>query len=706
MYISLEWINELVNLKKLKIEELIEKLTLGGFEVEEKVVFEVNKQLKTSLDISATANRADSLSIKGIAKEIKALSKQQEQKLKYTAKNSDYEIALKKVLCSEQNSVTCSNFIGITVENLINISSPTWLKEKLICSGIEPQNNLLDFQSYILLENGYPIEFYDLDKIQKKTNRKNFNLTLKPGILNETFEASNDIDYKLNSEILILKADDQPLSIGGIISNKNFCYSNLTTSLLIEASIFNSKKIRQQSRAIGLRTERSARYEKGLDSSSFINTLIRLILLLKSSNPQSIVKIHTGSQFEKLKPFTIHLEYKNIIEILGPTIIKNSSEPTNLKLTQINEYLKRLEFDFEFDNNNLSWSVKIPVSRMDDLEREIDLIEEIGRLHGFNNFITSLPNISQVGKEDFSYQIRKKLTNCFLNEGLNELVQYSLVNDSSLKSIKLINPLISDCSTLRRSLLPNLIHLVSENSKQGNGTLEGFEYGHTFSINNNGKAGYNEKEVVSGIFGGLKTKRDWNDSLKSLSWFEAKGKMDNLFEKLNLRVNWKNTTRNLYKNILHPYRTADLYINDKVYLGTFGQINPLSSYKNNISKDIFLFEFELETLKNEFKKQKLPIYQPYSLYPKITKDLSFIVDKKVHFNQIKNTILKTETEYLKNIELVDKYDGNPIPNHQISLCIQLTFQSLEKTLLTKEIEKNIENIQKFLIEEYNIKIRI
>jgi phenylalanyl-tRNA synthetase beta chain len=706
MYISLEWINELVNLKKLKIEELIEKLTLGGFEVEEKLVFEVNKQLKTSLDISATANRADSLSIKGIAKEIKALTKQKEPKLKYTAKNSDYEIALEKVLCSEHSSLTCSNFIGITVENLTNISSPTWLKEKLICSSIEPQNNLLDFQSYILLENGYPVEFYDLDKIQKKTNRKKFNLTLKPGMLNETFEASNNIEYKLNPEILVLKADDQPLSIGGIISNKNFCYSDVTTSLLIEASIFNSKKIRQQSRAIGLRTERSARYEKGLDSSSFINTLIRLVLLLKSSNPQSIFKIHTGSQFEKLKPFSIHLEYKNIIEILGPTIIKNSSETKNLKLTQIDEYLKRLEFDFEFDNNNLSWSVKIPVSRMDDLEREIDLIEEIGRLHGFNNFITSLPNISQVGKEDFSYQIRKKLTNCFLNEGLNELVQYSLVNDPNLKSIKLINPLILDCSTLRRSLLPNLIHLVSENSKQGNGTLEGFEYGHTFSTNNKGKAEYNEKEVVSGIFGGLKTKRDWNDSLKSLSWFEAKGKMDNLFKKLNLKVNWKNTKRNLYKNTLHPYRTADLYINDKVYLGTFGQINPLSSYKNNISKDIFLFEFELETLKNEFKKQKLPIYQPYSLYPKITKDLSFIVDKKVHFNQIQNTIFKIETEYLKNIELVDKYDGNPIPNHQISLCIQLTFQSLEKTLLTKEIEKNIENIQKILIEEYNIKIRL
>ena len=704
MYISLEWINELVNLKKLKIEELIEKLTLGGFEVEEKLVFEVNNGLKTSLDISATANRADSLSIKGIAKEIKALTKQKEHELKYTVKNSDYEIALEKVLNSDQSFVTCSNFIGITVENLTNISSPTWLKEKLVCSGIEPQNNLLDFQNYILIETGYPFEFYDLNKIQEKTNRKNFNLTLKPGILNETFEASNNIDYKLNPEILILKADDQPLSIGGIISNKSVCYSDVTTSLLIEASIFNSKKIRQQSRAIGLRTERSARYEKGLNSNSFLNTLIRLLLLLKSSNPQSICKIHTASQFQKLKPFSVSLKYKNIIEILGPSILENNSESKNLTPTQINEYLKRLELNFKFESNSLTWSVEIPISRMDDLEREIDLIEEIGRLHGFNNFVTSLPNISQIGKEDFSYQIRKKLTSCFINEGLNELVQYSLVNDPSLKSIKLINPLISDCSTLRRSLLPNLINLVSENSKQGNGMLKGFEYGHIFSTND--QAGYIEKEVVSGVFGGLKTKQDWSDSLKSLSWFEAKGKIDNLFKKLNLKVTWKNTKINLYKNTLHPYRTADLYIKDNIYLGTFGQINPLSSYKNNISKDIFLFEFELEIIKNEFKKQKLPFYQPYSLYPKITKDLSFIVDKKVPFEQIQNTILKTETQYLKNIKLVDQYGGNPIPSHQVSLCIQLTFQSIEKTLLTKEIEKSIQSIQKYLIEAYDVKIRV
>jgi len=704
MYISLEWINELVDLKTVKLEELIEKLTLGGFEVEETLFIELNKQSNTTLDISATANRADSLSIKGIAKEVKALTSQSEYSSNYRLKSFEYEMAFQEFLNSNEGSIDCSSFIGITVENLTNLSSPNWLKEKLICSGIKPQNNLLDFQTYVLLENGYPFEFYDLIKIQEKLKTDEFNLTLKPALLDQKFEASNNLDYVLNPEILVLEANDEPLSIGGVISNKDFSYINSTSSLLIEASIFNSKKIRQQSRAIGLRTDRSARYEKGLDSSSFVKALVRLLLLLKSSNPELTYKVHTLAQLEQINPPTISLHYNNIIEILGPVICtKNAEHHKNLKPVQISDYLKRLNFVFKFDDKNLVWFVEIPISRMDDIQREIDVIEEIGRLHGFNNFVTSLPNIYRVGAEDFSYQIRKKLTNCFLNEGLNEIVQYSLVNDRSESTIKLVNPLILDYSTLRTSLLPNLIKIISENFKQGNDVLEGFEYGHIFSgdilIN------YTEKEVVSGIFGGLKIKRDWSDNPKSLSWFQAKGKMEDLFNKLNLKVNWRNTNNKLYKNILHSYRTAELYLEDGRYLGVFGQIHPLSSYKNNISKDIFLFELEFKTIREEFIKQNLPLYQPYSLYPKISKDLSFIVSKEITFKQIEITILKIATQYLTNIKLLDQYEGDSIPDDQISLCIQLTFQSTEKTLTTKEIEKILENIEMFLTQEHNVKIR-
>jgi phenylalanyl-tRNA synthetase beta chain len=704
MYTSLDWINELVSLETVQLNDLIDKLTLGGFEVEETLEIEINKQKKTILDISATANRADSLSIKGIAKEVTALLNTQSLESSYTQQALNYQNQIEDILISSELSTNYSTFVAITIENLTDFTIPKWLTEKLLCSEIEPAENLLDFQTYILLETGYPFEFYDLDKLKQNIKTEDFDLTLKSGSENTVFTANNDLNYNLDSSILIVEANNYPLSIAGIIPNKTVSYTSETKSLLIEASIFNSKKIRQQSRILGLRTDRSARYEKGLNNSSFIQALIRLVSLLRISNPELICKIHTTSQVEQPTLSKIVLKYENIVEILGPIRNELNNELTQLVPVQITNYLSRLNFIFSFDEKNLTWVVEVPMSRVDDIEREIDLIEEIGRLHGFNNFITDLPNIANIGKEDFSYQVRKKLTNCFLNEGFNELVQYSLVNEKVSNNIHLINPLITDYSTLRTSLLPKLIHVVGENLKQSNNILEGFEYGHVFlgDIDSD----YIEKEVVSGIFGGLKYKRQWNEASTALSWFEAKGKIEGLFKKLNISVCWRNSTLKQYENILHPYRTAELYLSDQSSLGVFGQIHPVTAKKNNISTGLFLFEFDFEILKYEFKQNKLALYQQYSLYPKITKDLSFIVDRKISFVEIKTTILKHGTKFLKSIDLLDEYQGLSIPKHQTSLCIQLTFQSTEKTLVTKEIDEILTNLYKVLETDHNISIRV
>ena len=704
MYTSLDWINELVSLETIKLNDLIDKLTLGGFEVEETLEIEINKQKKTTLDISATANRADSLSIKGIAKEITALLNTESLESLYTQPALNFQDQIENILISTESSENYSTFIGITIENLTNLTIPKWLTDKLVCSEIQPSNNLLDFQTYILLETGYPFEFYDLDKIKQNIQTDDFKLTLKAAPDNTKFTANNNLSYNLDSNSLIVEANNYPLSIAGIIPNNTVSYTPETNSLLIEASIFNSKKIRQQSRLLGLRTDRSARYEKGLNNSSFIQALIRLISLLRISNPELVCKIHTTSQVKQPTLSKIVLKYENIIEILGPVRNELNEEPTQLQATQITNYLDRLNFIFSFDEKNLTWLVEIPISRIDDIEREIDLIEEIGRLHGFNNFITDLPNIYNIGKEDFSYQVRKKLTSCFLNEGFNELVQYSLVNEENSNNISLINPLIVDYSTLRTSLLPRLINVVGENLKQSNYILEGFEYGHVFSgdINLN----YTEKEVVSGIFGGLKSKRQWNETSIPLSWFEAKGKIEDLFKKLNIPVYWKKSVLSEYKNILHPYRTAELVLSDQTSLGSFGQIHPIAAKKNNISTGLFLFEFNFDVLKNTLKQKKLSVYQQYSLYPTITKDLSFIVDRKISFTEIETTILNYGTKYLKSVKLLDQYQGSSIPKDQTSLCIQLIFQSTEKTLITKEVDKILTNLSTILETKYSITIRI
>jgi phenylalanyl-tRNA synthetase beta chain len=707
MRISVQWLNELINLKNINFDYLVEKLTLGGFEVEETFEITTNTQSDTILDITSTANRSDSLSLKGIAKEVSALLDNEYNINPYAQSFLDSEqqvkCLLKKIDPLNLSENYCSSFFTIAVENINNHSSPKWLKQKLISADIEPLNNLLDFQNYIILETGYPFEFYDLDKIKLKLGTDNFSINVSSNN-SGSFLASNDSSYDLTSDTLTVKTKEEILSIAGIIPNKEFIYTNQTQSILIEGAIFNSKKIRQTSRALGLRTNRSARYEKGLNSNQLIESFWRLLYLLKISNHQISYKFYSAAKTEEPEKQIIELNYQTIIQTLGPVICFKDKSNVNLEPHEISSYLNRLSFEFNFDQDLLIWNVSIPIERNEDITREIDIIEEIGRLHGFNNFVTVLPEIKKIGTEDLSYQIRKKLTSCLLNEGFTEVINYSLVNEPNPKSVKIINPLIQDYSNLRSSLLPSLIETISANLKQGNLSLEIFEYGHTFFPSTHSLA--NETEQIAGVLGGIDFKNNWSTNPTVLSWFEAKGKIENVFLKLNLWSYWRNEAVNKYKDILHPYRTSSVYLAPGIYLGTFGQIHPILASKFNISSKLYLFEFNFEILTNELKYQKLPIYKDYSLYPKIIKDLSFIIDQKVPYEIIQTTIFNIGTQFLSSIQLLDEYRGKGIPQNKTSLCIQLTFQSKDRTLLSKEIEKILNNIKTVLIDEFEITVRI
>ena len=230
--------------------------------------------------------------------------------------------------------------------------------------------------------------------------------------------------------------------------------------------------------------------------------------------------------------------------------------------------------------------------------------------------------------------------------------------------------------------------------------MEGFEYGHVFS--GNSVTNFIEKEKIGGIFGGIKTKTEWSDLPKSLSWFEGKGKLEQIFKRLNLVIYWKNSFPSLYQQILHPYRTAELCLVNGKILGVFGQINPILAKKRNLSTDLYLFEFDFELLKNTLQNTKLPVYKHYSVYPKIIKDLSFIVNQNISFDQIKQTIIENGTHFLIQIKLLDEYRGQSIPINHTSLCIQLIFQSNEKTLINKEVEEIVTNLQLQLTKQYNV----
>jgi phenylalanyl-tRNA synthetase beta chain len=706
MQISLKWINELVNIETVDLDYLIEKLTLGGFEVEEILEIEINNQKTTTLDISATANRSDSLSIQGISLEIASLLNKPAKISRYSTNNFNWAKKIEKLSNFNLSKNECSAFLSLTVENLTTITPPEWLKQKLITSGLTIENNLLDFQNYILLETGYPFEFYDLDKIFSKSEASEFNLNITHAANIKEFIASDGKEYKLDNSILIVQANQLPLSIGGIISNKDVCYSNDTKSLLIEGSIFNSAKIRQQSRNLGLRTNRSARYEKSVKDINLLESCYRLISLLRISNPKLSCKLHTISQTLPGKVIPICLHYETIKTILGPVKELKKSNYNYISIETITNYLERLKFNSSYDPNTLMWSVTIPYLRSDDITREIDLVEEIGRLHGFNNFLTRLPKIETIGIEDSSYETRKKLTSCLINLGFNELIHYSLVNQKTYinNETKLINPLLKDCSNLRSSLLPNLITTVQENLKKSNGPIEGFEYGHIFSGQN--AEMIEEKESIAGIFGGLTIKSSWSDLSKPLNWFEAKGKIEQLFKKLNFVTYWKTSIPTNNKDILHPYCTGQLYLSNGTSLGIFGQVHPILAKKLSISPDLYLFEFDFTLIQNQIQANKLAVYHEYPVYPKIIKDLSFIINNDISFNQLKEILYFNGSKFLTEVHLLDEYKGKSIPKNFTSLCVQLVFQSNEKTLKNKEIEDILNNLQLVLMNKFNVTIRV
>ena len=707
MQISLKWINELVNIEKIKLDTLVEKLTLGGFEVEEILEIKISKTTYIVLDISATANRSDSLSIQGISLEIAALLSTSMNVSNYLLKSEK----LKKLIWEKSSifstNTGCTAFLAVSIENVMDQTIPKWITKKLVSCGVTPSNTLTDFQSYILLETGYPFAFYDRAKIVKKIEKVEFDLLLSKAAHNELFVGSNNEQYTLDQSILLVKANEVPLSIGGIIENQEFICDNLTNSLVIEASIFNAATIRQQSRKLVLRTDRSTRYEKSLKNTYLIESLYRLISLLRISNPNLTIKLETISKTNEQSIKPIVLNYATVKEILGP--IKNSSinHFEYIPSETIQNYLTRLNCLSIYNKKKETWLVTIPHSRSEDLAREIDLIEEIGRLHGFNNFLITLPKLQAIGTKDISYKTRQKLTSCLLNLGLNELIHYSLVNEKTFltNQIQLVNPLVSDYASLRLSLLPNLIRTIQENSKQGNSIINGFEYGHVFSFDND--KNFKEKEYVAGIFGGLRTKTTWSDCEQVVTWFEAKGRIECLFKQLNLAVRWKSPHQSSspFTEIFHKYRNAEIYLESGILIGNFAQIHPILANDLNISSDLYLFEFDLDIIRYGLDNNNVAVCNEYSTYPKIIKDISFIVKQDIEFKNLQQLLYLNGSQFLSQINLLDEYKGNSIPQNHTSLCLQLIFQSNEKTLQTTEIEEILDNIRFVLTHEFNATIR-
>ncbi len=657
-------------------------------------------------DLAITANRPDGMSVVGIAREISALL---ETKLTFPRLKTRYQINVFKnfELCTEAISKNC--LYSITHIDSVNGKelSPQWLKDRLDKSGIKSLNLLVDITNYILLEQGQPLHAFDTAKLSNLIGRDVLpnDFSVRKARDNENLLCLNGENYELNQNITIVACDDKPVAIAGVIGGLETSVNEDTSSIYLEGAVFNPVTIRKSSKEIGIRTESSSRYEKGISYKNTLDSVTRAINILEDYFNISNTIINTSIELDKTKKL-ISLRRKRIHEILGPLIIKNEDfdvndqiKKRNLSDTEITSKLKLIGCNLT--NKEYGWDVEVIPNRSQDLLREIDLIEEIARLVGYDMFDLNLPNPIKPGKLSSSQTALRKLKSGFIDIGFNEVLSYSLVSESSNNLIKISNPLLLETSCLRNNIWQEHIRICNQNINSGLDYCWIFEVGNIF----HNKPDLSQEELLNGAIYGINKFEKWFGSSKDnhLNYYEARGKLREALTLLNLNIEDKPTDS---IDFLHPGRSARLFTEGNE-IGYFGEIHPKLITEKKALKKMYLFSLKVTKITDAGtrKNKWIPVYKQYPTVPKMERDINFIFNKKFLVSEIISQIKKSGKKLLEDINLIDVYDDDDFGEEYISYTFRLSYRDPEKTLLDSDIVNIHKKIIKMIEEKFNTNLR-
>ena len=668
------------------------------------------------LDVTSTANRADALSMIGIAREVSALTG---NPLKLPDIADDLKIASGKSLGVEiQEQTACPIYIGTTVNAVSIAPSPQWLQQRLEAAGTRPINNVVDITNYILLEWGQPLHAFDRDRLEAITKSKDLTIGVRFAQPKETLTTLDGEERKLTDESLVIIANDHPVALAGVMGGEETEVHDGTKNVLLEAALFDPVAVRRSSRGQNLRTEASARYERGVNQAELELACRRALQLMNelangTYGQQAIADHRSASSFSR----KIELRYDRVIEVLGqvnaptqPATKKAENTdtaptpPRNLTPHEIEEVLAALGCVLDCKaGEHRTWTITVPPYRYRDLEREIDLIEEVARLYGYNNFIDTLPAKSESGRLSTNYASTQRITAALRAEGLTEVMHYSLGKAESDHQITLSNPLFVEYSALRTELLTGMIDAFKYNWEQGNGALNAYEVGHTFWKNEDGS--YGETDLIAGILGGGLPEGRWTNSGKTspMSWFEAKGILEAVLRRLDVSMTYKATSSH---DQLHPGRTAELWTEGKS-VGVFGQLHPQLRQEMDLPDDVYVFQLKLEPLLAQLGRANkvTPIFQTYSSFPASDRDIAFYASVDVAVADLERAIMKAGKSLLESVELFDEFQGESVPKGQRSLAFRLVYRASDRTLTDEDVDPIHNKIRKALVKSFKVDLR-
>lgn len=656
------------------------------------------------LDVTATANRADALSMVGIAREVAALTG---AKLKIPEPNKvsiargDFNLSLK---ISDKQA--CPAYIGTVISQIKIATSPDWLQQRLRAAGVRPINNVVDITNYVMLEWGQPLHAFDRERLLAVAGVETLNATsLQIGVrfanAGETLKTLDGQTRTLSTQNLLITANNKPVALAGVMGGEDTEVHEGSQNLVLEAALFDSVAIRRSSRSVGLRSESSSRYERGVNRAELEVACHRALSLMSELAGGTILAQEIADSRPDPSTWTrsIELRLNRVNQVLGP--IDLGEETGEIKGEDVERILTALGCQLTSIDDR-KWTVSVPPYRYRDLEREIDLIEEIARLYGYDNFVDTLPENAEAGFLPVDHELTRKLRASLRAAGLTELIQYSLVKPGEDRQIVLANPLFVEYSALRTDLLSGLIDAFQYNVEQGNGSLNGYEIGQVFWQE---EEGLKEAEAIAGIMGGDTTSSKWIRSghEQPMTWYEAKGVLDNVFQQCGVQVEYQPDCKDFR---LHPGRTASLWIRGN-RLGIFGQLHPQLRRERGLPDSVYLFQLDLNVLLDALDQDEIliPQFKPYSTYPVSDRDIAFFAPVKVTVAEIEKAITKAGKELLDSVELFDEYRGENVPQGQRSLAFRLLYRASDRTLTDTEVESVHNKVREALVEKFGVTLR-
>ena len=553
--------------------------------------------------------------------------------------------------------------------------SPDFIKKRLLAAGMRPINNVVDISNYVMLEFGQPLHFFDKDCLGNE-------ILVRDAKENEEVKTLDGKNRILTSSDIVITDGTNPVCIAGVMGGEFTEVTENTKNILIEAAIFDPVSIRYTASNLDLRSEASIRYGKGLSYEYTEKALQRACHLLeKYANAKILSKVVRHDIIDKT-PKIVKFTPNDVNKMLGITISED-----DMKIE-----LERLEFPYEIKDQE--FIVTIPSRRLDIDPNVNDIAEEIGRLYGYHNLISTIPKVSirrgeYVGDVKYLKMLSKRLRSL----GLNEVKTYTLVSKEMASIFKnkenasLPNPMSSDKSIVRTSLIPSLLNVYNYNKKRKITDIAIYEIAKTYDKN------YNETSLVSGLISGNYRSNGWKDPLK-YDFYLVKGIIENILDFMGLKNRYSFEISDEVD--LHPGVSANILL-DRKKIGFIGRVHP------NINKDeIYVFELSLNALILKIKPLK---YKEAPKYPSITKDMAFIIDKNITAGEIINTIKKAGGRLLDSVTVFDVYTGENVAVDKKSLAFSLNFMDLNRTLTEEEVMVIFNNIIEKVLLNHNAELR-